>query len=118
MPLPAMHHPTIAPTTPVERANAAGRVKMPAPIIEPTTSATRALRESCVRGALTTVARKSSVRCQQPAEQRRKREQSEGRGRPAPNPLIGLLERDAHRHRGASCRTARGVAPRGEQGPP
>jgi hypothetical protein len=35
-----------APKAPVARPNAAGRAKMPEPIMEPATSAPRALRES------------------------------------------------------------------------
>ena len=41
-----MHQATKAPSTPVVRPKAAGSVKMPAPTIEPTTSATSAPRDS------------------------------------------------------------------------
>ncbi len=47
MPPPAMIQATNAPSAPVDRPNAAGNVKMPAPTIEPTTSAINAPRESC-----------------------------------------------------------------------
>ena len=46
MPKPAMAQAMSAPKAPVVRPKAAGKVKMPAPTIEPTTSATSAPRES------------------------------------------------------------------------
>src|SRR6478735_3823261 len=46
IPPPEMHQAMIAPKPPVERANVAGRAKMPAPIIEPITRAVSALSDS------------------------------------------------------------------------
>ena len=72
------------------RPNAAGSVKMPAPTIEPTTSATRAPRESRWSGVLLITGYVEQHRPVEPVAAGAGRAKS--RGRPAPQERIGLLE--------------------------
>src|SRR4029453_550807 len=100
MPPPAMIQAIMAPRPPVARPNDEGRAKIPEPIIEPTTSAMSARRESasleageddamvCLAGLMSREHRGAECDCQ--------KEQRRASDRPLAQCTIGLIQqRDA-----------------------